>query len=281
MTQLFKEYPKSKDTEYIVICPDMSICSCGIELSLKIKRTNGILLVNVPLRCHIFTAVCENENCTNYNQTIHFNGETYGYFNYNDKLIFPIEMVRSFMDNYAVSGVGFKSWINCYYTRSMNMGSDTIFVPVLELDGFIGLLHRLMCEATEFIVFSNPPCCLMPKHICMDGIVISIPFNRMPLFDFLFELLTVNYRSTTRNDRQLPKLTKNENDEVKKCIERKLKVPHDWKTAKNISLNCLFYCKDEQGYLKNSAKRFAECTMADISPAPLLLDEKIENLLLT
>lgn len=111
----------------------------------------------------------------------------------------------------------------------------------------------------------------------MDGIVMSIQTKKMPDFTPLISCPSKAARASTRVHRQLPKLTNIEKKNLTNVIRNNQKVCDQWKNSTNIGLKCVWESKDDKGYLQKDAILFADCLLVEISPAVLLLDDKMED----
>jgi hypothetical protein len=131
------------------------------------------------------------QQCTNCNETFYFDGRKMGLLNFNNCYIFTCEMFYSLLDYKYSSGLPTNSWYSSQiiskYLRWSNVlefYSEVIGInsnQLRSLKYLSGRVNRFFCQFLEIL---NQPhvsysCCIDPKIITIDGIVLSVETKRI------------------------------------------------------------------------------------------------------
>lgn len=207
----------SHERDYFEIRPEEKLCKiCKYPLTYRIKKENGLLLLNVIMNCRIYVGTCNNIECANETE-VTFDGCLSGYINFKNSFIIGIELVQEYMDLFSVSGLPFVSWWVHKVKCTKNYDEPLINVE-RNWRSYAGSLHEAFSISSEKIHFNSNACCVNPDVILMDGVVISVKSERLPKFHKPWKIETVVNRVSTREDRQFKRLDDNYIELVKKFI---------------------------------------------------------------
>lgn len=276
-----KHFSIDSKTGYIEIFPEQKTCShCGNQLRQYLKTNSGVLLTSIIMNALIYVSKCKTDDCTYCDKEISFQGQEFGYVNYKNNMIIPVERIIQYMDMYGANGVPFDSWWKSNYIKPTEAMQR---LPRYEIkrkwETYSGYIHEAFVLATELFRYPMTAfkCCNNPRRIAMDGVVISIKTKQMPIL-FRPWLNGIIYgQATNRGDRQFEKI----NPEDAKILNTLLDGGHvtevtvnTWRTNKNICLRIISFCvveQDHKYFIHERAKTFVRASVKKINTASNLM----------
>lgn len=286
-----KHFNTCNNFDPVKIYPEQSQCNnCGEALKAQVKTKNGTLLTKIIMNAEIYVHHCINESCKLYNVIISFQGTEFGYVNYKNNIIIPVERIKEYLDQFAANGTSFVAWWNSTYTPpSTKLSQLPLFAIKRKWESHVGYLHEAFVSVVDLMIFqeSKLKCCDSPKVVAMDGTVISIKTSNMPKFEHPWVKETIASQSSKRVERQLPSLPKEKKDLLQKVINgSKLyqTTVNSWREDDLLSLKMLSYCcrflHSNQYVIHEKAKLFASSILKKVCPASSLLPFECVELVL-
>jgi CxC4 like cysteine cluster associated with KDZ transposases len=274
------------------VLPEVASCRlCGQSLEVLPANANGLILCLWMYPANIHSAVCRS--C---NQEHFYEGASHGFYNWRNKLLLSAEVVELFSQNYASSGQSVWSFFNSMIHLNRLRPAENQLELIKTLENYAGSMSQALAGAVELQKFkpSAFKCCDNPQWISMDGTVISVKADRLPAFTRPWELGPVVARSSTRNDRQLPRLSPPNSILVKRLLANsntdQVKQSEVLSWDHNPFLRLLLDCSNLPSSanaqqldfvieLKPSARGFASFLLADIAPLVTLVPPCVQALL--
>lgn len=264
----------TKTIDKIPIVPEIENCTlCASTMTKEVQNDNAILLTNIAFNCSIFKKKCSSESCIN-DKEYFFEGSQMGLVNYKNNIIIAVELIIEYLDLFAICGAPFSAWLKSK-TNSYPMS-----LPIMNVKrnwtSLNGKIHEAFCAASERLEVSlaSYKCCDNPKVLLMDGVVASIKSRNLPNFKKIWLHGKSKHRCTTRNERQLKTISKQEKPIFEQLIHgyKIHKTQQDLlKSSANIGVRAIFYCLNDDGSLKASAKRFASFLVKEIASITSLI----------
>lgn len=276
-----KHFSIDSKTGLIEIFSEKTTCShCGNQLGQYLKTKSGVILTSIIMNALIYTSKCQNDNCIHYNEEISFQGHEFGYVNYKNNMIIPVEHIMQYMDMYAANGVPFDSWWKSNYIKpTESMQRLARYEIKRKWESYSGYVHEAFVLATELFRYpaNSFKCCNNPGKIAMDGICISMKTKQMPVLHRPWLNGIIYGQATNRGDRQFEKIS----SEDAKILNTLLDGGHvnevtvnTWRTSMNICLKIISFCVVEQGhkyFIHERAKTFVRASVKKINTASNLM----------
>lgn len=187
------------------------ICShCKTPLSSGLKTEQAVLIAQAVYRVIIPSVVCLSVSCPEANKELNYPFFQLGLFRQGNRLILTAELVFEYLNSSAEGATSVSCWwgskvdtylrMNCMLAKGFSLNS---------LMSMRGLIANAMVGVSEMLEDAETfKCCLNPRAISLDGIVLSVKREKFPEIStpWLLEK-TVRMRATMQHERQFPRLT--------------------------------------------------------------------------
>lgn len=285
----------SGDNSFI-IKPEKKKCSeCQSILALRNVHGQSFIYAQSMFPCKIFQRTCENTTCSNFQKNNSYSGKYSFIANFQNRMLFPLEIVEEYLRLYASSGLSVNSWWEqkcSFYARQCN--AKNIKKTFHWLKRKRGSVVTALCGAAENLSLKSAyKCCKCPRVVSMDGIVLSTARFASPNFSQPWKInCTERSRASKREDRQLTALLdwelailldfKNSKKGLTDCsIENSVK-----KTRNNAFKLLLSIClenKNSSGnhFCHNSLLNFAHFISSRVAPVISLIPYDYWDCLIT
>lgn len=259
--------------------PEDTVCEkCNGSMDLIKSPKQGFLLCSVAINIDIYM-----RKCISCETVISFQGTTLGIINFANKFLICAEIIKEYFDQYSSNGTPFTSFFNLklQITEKGNFCQKNIFpfADAKKLRSYTGQLHVAFCKSIEIILYDKQKfrCCESPKVLQMDGVVLSIKTEKMPLLETPWLKADIVNRASEREARQLRKLTDEEFKIVTNIIKSKTcdsdqmdQLSKSW----HIGIEVLLCCLKNNGSCMNlyeGTELFAKTLIKELAPASSII----------
>jgi hypothetical protein len=280
------------DGNFVYLTPKLHQCpACDSVLSLHAKQCDALLVCRGLLfQAKVFMKTCTNRQCSSFGIRFYYDGRQHCIVNQGNTLLFVWELVLEYLLQFVSSAVSVAAWWKTILAMSSCLGLDTSATQrIRQLANRRGLICELMVGAAELVHFPDATfrCCSHPV-LTMDGLVLSVKRNRMPVFTTPhLSNEFADTRACLRKDRQLPQLSATQ----RRDIESFVKANHHGipetsqrryaQQSSNSGLALLFHFYRDVGYhcvrVHDRAYKFGLSLLKSVFPAISLMPRSVQQ----